>query len=89
MKFIFAEIAKSQMHHPSRRRVRDDPVRKIRVFADDDQILFPGKFPNLLIGWIPTRLGRWHDGKLRRKTQPRGQVFLEEKALHAVWTTEK
>jgi hypothetical protein len=47
VEFIFAEIAKSQMHHPWRRRVCDDPVRKIRVLAADDQIMFPGKFPNL------------------------------------------
>ena len=35
----------------------------------------------------------WGEGRIEggryTKLQPRGQVFIEEKALHAVWTTEK
>jgi hypothetical protein len=29
------------------------------------------------------------EGERYTKPQPRGQIFIEEKALHAVWTTEK
>ena len=83
VKFISAEIAEPQMHHPRRRRFRDYPIRKIRILADDDQIMLPGKFPDLRIGWIPADFGGGNNGKLRRKPQPRGQVFIEEKTLHA------
>jgi hypothetical protein len=35
----------------------------------------------------------WGEGRVEgdryTKLQSRGQVFIEEKALHAVWTTEK
>ena len=85
----FAEIAESQMHHPRRWRLRNDPVRKIRVLADNDQIMLPGIFPDLCIGWLPANLGYGDDGKFRRKPQPRGQVFIEEITLHAGCTTEK
>ena len=47
VKFAFAKIAEPQMHHPGRRRVRDDPVGKIRILADDDQFMFLCEFPNL------------------------------------------
>jgi len=42
VKVFFTEVAKPQMHHPGRRRVDDDPVGKIRVLADDDQIMAAG-----------------------------------------------
>jgi len=44
-----------QMHNPWRRRLRDNPVGEIRVFADNDQVTSPGKFPNLrVVGFLPT-----------------------------------
>jgi hypothetical protein len=45
--FISAKIAESQMHHPWRRGFDDYPIREIRILADDDQIMFAGKSPNL------------------------------------------
>jgi hypothetical protein len=47
VKIVFAQIAEPEMHHPRRRRTHHDPVGKVRVFADDDQLLLAGKFPDL------------------------------------------
>jgi hypothetical protein len=49
VKIISAKIAKSQMHDPRRRRLRDDAVGKIRVLADDDEFTLTCEFPNLRI----------------------------------------
>lgn len=52
MLFHSAKIAKPQMHHPQRRRTRDDPIRKIRILAHNAPIMFPGEIPNLRVGRI-------------------------------------
>ena len=92
VEIIPAEIAKAQMHHARRRRMRDNAIRKIRVLAHDDKIVLPGKFPNLRIAGVTSHFGHGDDRQRRRKTQPRRQVFIKEKALqaaHAIATTEK
>jgi len=45
--FISAEITESQMNDPWWGRFRDDPIGKIRILADNDQVVFAGKFPYL------------------------------------------
>ena len=42
--FSSAQITESQMHNPRRRRFRDYTIRKIRILADDNQIILAGKF---------------------------------------------
>ena len=89
VKIIPAQIAKPQMNNPRRRRLRDNPVGEIRVLADDCQFIFAGKFPNLRVAWLFADFRNRNDWKFRRKAQPRRQIFVKEKTLHAVCTTEK
>jgi len=57
VKFVSTQIAEPQMHDPRRWRLRNDPVGKIGVLADDDQFAAAGKFPNLRIAWIFANTG--------------------------------
>ena len=56
MIFISAEIAETQMHDARWRRTSHDPIRKIRILAYDDQIMLPGKVPNLCVGRVSASL---------------------------------
>ena len=51
--------------------------------------MFAGKFPDLGIARVAAYLDGRDDGEPGRKPQVRGQVFIEGKPLHAIWTTEK
>jgi hypothetical protein len=46
MKFAASQIAKTQMHHLGGWRTKHNPIRKIRIFADNYQITLAGKVPD-------------------------------------------
>jgi hypothetical protein len=45
--FVSAQITESKMYHPRWRRFCDYPIRKIRIFAANYEIMLPSKFPDL------------------------------------------
>ena len=47
MKFFATEIAEAEMNNPRRRRLRNNPVRKICILADDNEAMLSSKIPNL------------------------------------------
>src|SRR5438093_6978297 len=47
MEFPPAQISKSEMNHPRRRRMHDDPFREIRIFGDNYQMTISGELPQL------------------------------------------
>ena len=90
VELIFPKITEPQMHDPWWRRLRDDLVGKIRVFADDDQFASAGKFPNLRVAGIFADIGNWNDwvknaialADFRRRENPSCHLHHGEMVAH-------
>jgi hypothetical protein len=89
MKIRAPQIPDAQMHQPRRRLREQDPVGKIRVLCHDDQLALARELPYRCILQAGTQRLHMHHRLRRREADALGQILVEEKPLHAVWSSVK
>jgi hypothetical protein len=84
-----AQIAKTEMDDPRRRRGEHDAVREVGIFGDNGKRMFAGMIPKSRIRWAGAQGVGQADRKRWCEGQSPREILVERKSLQATSRTEK
>lgn len=82
------QVSKTQVNDFPRRFAENDPVGKVRIFGDYDEIVFAGVRPKGIILNAGAKGGRVNSLGVLKAGNAGRKILVEEKSVHLTETTE-